>query len=276
VLLVAAGLMIRSLTNLVAADRGFDPRNVLTMDLQLTGPQYRSQGSQLAFHRQLLDQLGALVGVEKAALTWPLFGGWYWDFRVEGEPPASPGQEEMRAAYKAVSPEYFETMKISLLRGRFFEESDRLASAPVVIVDQSLAARYWPDGDWIGRRLKTNTGDPNAPWAEVIGVVGHVKNEAKAGPQKQIYQPLFQKVLPRVSVVLRTTRDPRASRPPSTHGSPDGPAAHLRPTLDEYFGSTPHPAVHYFCWRPLREWALLPGHGDLRITRYSISRRTGI
>jgi putative ABC transport system permease protein len=279
VLLVAAGLMTRSLVNLVAADRGFDPRNVLTMTLQLTGEQYDSQESKLAFHQQLLDRLGALPGVEKAALTWPLFRGWHWRFQVEGEPPALPDQEKASAAYKVVSPGYFEVMKIKLLQGRFFEERDRLASPPAAIVDQSLAAQFWPHGDWIGRRLKVNPGDPNAVWAQVIGVVGHVKNEAKAGPQMQIYQPLFQKVLSRVSIILRTTRNPLKSVPAvknTVYGMDRQQLISDARPLDDYLWFDT--LIERFVASLLAAFAafalLLSATGIYAITRYSISRRT--
>jgi putative ABC transport system permease protein len=279
VLLVAAGLMARSLANLVAADRGFDPRNVLTMSLQLTGEPYSSQESRLAFHQQLLERLETLPGVEQVALTWPLFRGWTWRFQVEGEPPALPNQKKTSAAYKAVSPAYFEAMRISLLQGRFFGEQDRLAAPPVVIVDQSLAARFWPDGDWIGRRLKTSPGDPNALWAEVVGVVAHVNNEAKAGPQMQIYQPLFQKVLSRASVVLRTTRDPLksvAAVKDVVHQMDRKQLISNARTLDDYLWFDT--LMERFIASLLAAFAafalLLSATGIYAVTRYSISRRT--
>jgi putative ABC transport system permease protein len=279
VLLVAAGLMTRSLVNLVAADRGFDPRNVLTMTLQLTGESYGSQQSRLAFHQQLLDRLDELPGVEKAALTWPLFGGWHWRFQVEGQPPALPDQEKTSAACKAVSPGYFEATKIKLLQGRLFEERDRLAAPPVVIVDRSLAAQFWPDGDWIGRRLKVNPGDPNALWAEVIGVVAHVKNEAKAGSQMQIYQPLFQKALSRVSVVLRTTRDPLksvAAVKNTVYGMDRQQLISDARPLDDYLWFDT--LIERFVASLLAAFAafalLLSATGIYAITRYSVSRRT--
>lgn len=210
VLLVAAGLMIRSLMNAVTADRGFDSSGVLVMDLQLTGEDYANSESRRAFHQQLLDQLGSVSGVEKAALTFPLFYGVNWYFHVEGEPVVLADREATIATYKTVSADYFEAMRIRLLQGRSFDERDLPGSPPVVIVDETLAAHYWPDGDWIGRHIKTNKGtDPNSPWAEVIGVVRHVSNSLGGDTQMQVYQPLSQKTLPRVSVVLRAKSDPK-------------------------------------------------------------------
>jgi putative ABC transport system permease protein len=210
VLLVAAGLMVRSLVNAATAERGFDSERVLVMDLQLAGEKYATPESRLAFHQQLLRQLGDTSGVEKAALTFPLFAGMSWYFHVEGESLAAPNQEGTSATYKIVSPGYFEAMGIRLLQGRFFDERDQVGSPPVVVVDATLAARYWPAGDWIGKRVKTNKGtDPNTPWSEVVGVVGHVKNGIETDAEMQIYQSLSQKVQPVVSVVLRARSDPK-------------------------------------------------------------------
>jgi predicted permease len=210
VLLIAAGLMIRSLFDVFTADRGFDSHNVLVMDLHLLGENYAGEQSQAAFHRQLLDRLGAIRGVEKAALTGPLFSTQSQRFHVEGEAPAPPGQQAATASYRAVSPGYFQAMGIQLLRGRFFEDSDRLASSPVVIVDQTLALRYWPNGDWIGKRLKmSESDDPNVPRAEIVGVVRHVRDAYETQARMQMYLPLSQKTFPRVSIVLRTARRPQ-------------------------------------------------------------------
>lgn len=210
-LLIAAGLMVRSLVNLVTADKGLNSRNVLVMDLRLTGERYASKESKAAFYQQLLDQLGSTTGIEQAGLTWPLFGGSLWYFHVEGQGIPSAGQEGTLATYKAVSPEYFEALEIRLLKGRFFSEKDYIGSPSVVIVDEILARHYWPDENWIGRRIKTGqASDPNSQWAQVVGVVGHVKNNIKSDSQMQIYQPLFQKSLPGALVILRTKSDPMA------------------------------------------------------------------
>ncbi|MCU0913826.1 MAG: ABC transporter permease [Planctomycetes bacterium] len=211
VLLVAAGLMIRSLVNFARMDRGFDPRNVLALDLELAPERYGSREARLAFHRRLLQELGTVPGIDKVALTSSLLGGWHWPVHVPDEPVAPSGEEPRMVLHKAVSPGYFETMGIRLLRGRFFDERDQPGAPPVVIVDETLARRYWPDGDAVGQRLQTGDGaGPNPPWAEVVGVVRNVKHWAEADSSMQVYQPFLQKALPWVSVVLRTTGDPKS------------------------------------------------------------------
>lgn len=146
-------------------------------------------------------------------------------------------------------------------------------------MDQTLAAHCWPEGDWIGRRIKTTTGDdPNIPWAEVVGVVGHVKNEAKADPQMQIYQPLFQGALARVVVVLRATGDPMSlvAAVKSTVYQMDRQQliADAR-TLDDYLWFDT--LIQRFVASLLAVFAavalLLSATGIYAITRYSVSRR---
>ncbi len=202
VLLVAAGLMIRSLANVLTADPGFNPRNVLTMHVELGGGATRRQ--------QLLDQLRAMPGVKEAGLAAPLFGGWSWYVYVEGA-PVPPADQAASATYKLVSPGYFEAMGIRLLQGRAFNEQDQVASNLVAVVDESLARRYWPNGDAVGKRIQYGKGpDLNSPWFEIIGVVGHVKNEGIEADdtQMQVYQALSQRGANAVSVIVRTQGDP--------------------------------------------------------------------
>jgi len=167
VLLVAAGLMVRSFVNVATADPGFDPKNVLTMRVML--------GKDAAKHQELLDRTRALPGVKRAALTSPLFTGWKWYVCPEGN--AVPPTDRQAVIFKAVSPGYFEAMGIRLLRGRTFDERDRADSKPVAIVNEDLVKRYWPQGDAIGKRMQyAKTPDPNATWLEIIGVVAPVTN----------------------------------------------------------------------------------------------------
>lgn len=200
ILLVAAGLMIRSLMNVVSADPGFRPENVLTMDL------YLDHGR----HQELLDQVQAIPGVEKAALTYPVLGGWRNYFCVEGQAVPSPEQAPT-AEYRRVTTDYFAVMGIRLLQGRLFNEWDRADSQPVAIVDETLAKRYWPEGDAVGKHLQPgDRPDSSAPWLEIVGVVGNTRNAGvEADAQMQIYWQVFQHAArPSTSIVLRASADP--------------------------------------------------------------------
>jgi len=205
ILLVAAGLMIRSLMNVVGADPGFRPENVLTMDLYLDNGR----------HQELLSQVQAIPGVEKAALTYPVLGGWRNYFCVEGQAIPSPEQAPM-AEYRRVTPDYFAVMGIRLLRGRLFNEWDRADSQLVAIVDETLAKRYWPEGDAVGKRIQPGDHpDPSAPWTEIVGVVGNTRNAGvEAEAQMQIYWQVFQHdARPSTSIVLLASADPAAITP---------------------------------------------------------------
>jgi putative ABC transport system permease protein len=130
---------------------------------------------------------------------------------VEGE-PAPPPERTVVADYRTVSPGYFETMQIPLLRGRRFDERDQIGSGPVVIVDQTLAERYWPDANPIGKRIQLRrSANPNVPWFEIIGIVGHVKGSGiKENWRMQVYRPLLQKASSSWgSIVIRTVADPK-------------------------------------------------------------------
>jgi predicted permease len=280
VLLVAAGLMMRSLVNVVTTDRGFNPEGVLVMDVRSTGAKNTGPESHAAFHRQLLDRLESLPGVEKAGLTWPLLTGWSWRVYVEGQPAPLPGADGTPATYKAVSPGYFETMRIPLLRGRSFDERDQVRSPPVVIVDETLARRCWPAGDWIGRRVKTDRGtDPNSPWAEIVGVVGHVKNNVDADTDVQVYKPILQDVRSFASVVLRTKGDPKTyiDAVKKTIGQIDSRqlVANAR-TLDEelWYNALVRRLVTTLLAAFAAGAMFLSAAGIYAVTRYTMARRT--
>jgi len=200
VLLVAAGLMVRSFVNVVTADPGFDARNTLTARVALGGNAEKC--------RELLDRTRAIPGVEKVALSFPLFTGWKWYACAEGVPAAS--AEQLPVLYKVVSPGYFETMGIRLLQGRTFNEEDRADSKLVVVVDETLARHYWPQGDVIGRRIQYGKSpDPNEAWFEIVGVVAQVKNDGiEGGSAMQVYRPLFQRPSSTPTLILRTEGDP--------------------------------------------------------------------
>jgi putative ABC transport system permease protein len=207
VLLVAAALMMRSLVNM-ADNLGFNPRNILLMDFELSGSKYARPEAALSFYTQLLDQLRAIPGVGKASLEGGQDGT---ALCVEGEPSPLPGRA-IQVDCRIVSPGYFETMQIPLLRGRCFDERDYSGAGPVGIVDQTLAERYWPNGNPIGRRIQLGkTPDPNLAWIEIVGVVGHIKGETvDEDSRMQVYRPLFQEAPRRWgSILIRTTSDPK-------------------------------------------------------------------
>jgi predicted permease len=175
-LLVGAGLLIRTFVALNGVNPGLDPHNVLTFDLSLSEAHYKDQSARAAFFNRFLEKLSALPGVEAASIvTRPPFLGYNgWGF-VTSENPDPPSDSQPDASYQVIAPDYFKVLRIPLLEGRFFLPSDRTGSAPVAIINQTLARTYWPNQDPIGKQLSI---DPKVyPWVTVVGMVGDVHRQ---------------------------------------------------------------------------------------------------
>ncbi|HEX8144506.1 MAG TPA: ABC transporter permease [Pyrinomonadaceae bacterium] len=216
-LLVGAGLLIKSFLNLSRSDVGFDPNNVLTMRISLPEARYKENAQTVNFYERLMQRVQTLPGVEKAGLTrgLPMNGGIESGITVEGQEVANT-KDTVVAVNLTVTPDYFRAMNIPLVRGRYFTDQDKTGSPPVVLVDEMLAARFFPTEDPIGKRLKLGGMESPFPFMQIVGVVKHVKHY---GPDEEgrveIYRPYFQ--LPQIpdaqygrSMVLavRTTTDP--------------------------------------------------------------------
>jgi putative ABC transport system permease protein len=208
VLLVGAGLMIKSLLRLLDVDAGFDQRNLLTMQVALPGARYAESEAQVSFHKQLLARLESLPGVKGAATVsvLPLVGGDTGGFNIEGEPPAA-GREKRECNLRTISTSYFDVMGISLIKGRRFTEYDNQNSPNVVIVNQTLAARFFPDQEPVGKRIILTFGQ-GAPW-QIIGVVSDEKVvELDQRTTPVIYFPYLNDSDLFMSVLVRTESDP--------------------------------------------------------------------
>ena len=216
ILLVGAGLLIRSFLRLMNVDPGFSPQNVLTMNISLPDSRYGSASPMIAFERQALDRLNALPGVKSAGGVFGLplgngaIGG---DFTVEGQPAPAPGSQPLIASKVVVGGDYFRAIGIPLLRGRYFDEHDSEVAPHVVIVSQSLARHFWPLGEAIGKRLKP--GFENDTWCTVVGVVADTKQYSLSEtPSPSMYLPYAQApgtfMMQDITLVLRTAADPLA------------------------------------------------------------------
>jgi putative ABC transport system permease protein len=213
-LLAGAGLMIKALTHLHHVELGFNPDHLLTLKIPLQGPQYHGTEKQARFFHDLVPRLETLSGVESVSLSRgvPIRGWAGWNFLTADNPHPVAG-EVPDANYVVVGPHYFTAMQIPIARGRVFSEFDTPTSEPAVIVSQSLANKYWPGQDPIGKRLKIS-GDANdntQPWRAVVGVAGNVRSEGQYAPFiPEIYVPYTQVpwiLYPR-TIVVRTTVEP--------------------------------------------------------------------
>jgi putative ABC transport system permease protein len=213
-LLVGAGLLMRSFIKLQAVDPGFKVDPALTFDLTLPDARYKEMEQQIAFYDQLLPRLRGLPGVQAASAVMglPLAGlDFIISFEVAGRPPVPPAQQPSMQV-RVATPEYFSTLGISLKRGRMFTEDDRLQSPKVVLITEAAAKQYFPNEDPIGKTIKLGWGrGPGKPRAggEVVGVVGDIKAEGLDDPnQPQIYMPLRQWPVSFMTVVLKTSVPP--------------------------------------------------------------------
>jgi len=241
VLLIGAGLLLKSFQRLQSVELGFNPEKLLTMSVSLQTRKYPKEEQALQFYQDLTERLGALPGVRAAGLTAsiPFTGDDNTDnFIVEGHEPAV-GDEGVQAYLSAMTPGNLQAMGIPLLQGRDFLESDKRDSQLVAIIDETLARMYWPDGDAIGKRVET-TGDME--WMTIVGVVGGIKHGALGEKlQPHIYTPLTQSPTVLVKLAIRTEGSPSSAigavRAAVSGLDPDIPMYSIRP-MNEVIGRT--------------------------------------
>jgi predicted permease len=211
VLLVGAGLMLQSLYRLMRVSPGFRPERVLAMGMNLRSTQYSTKEAQLNFWRQVLEHVRALPGVENAALgtTIPFTGNHSRsDITIEGLPLPSLG-EFPHPDFHIVSQGFFSTMGIRLLGGRTFTDADNGKAAPVAIINQTLARRFWPGGEAVGKRILYGHPRPDAKWVTVVGVVGDTRMYGLDSPARfEVYVPLGQMGRGGLELVVRSAKDP--------------------------------------------------------------------
>lgn len=190
-LLVGAGLLMRSFIALRRVDAGFDPRGVMTMTFSITGTREAEPGVRTAFYRELLARVRAFPNVSAAGMInhVPIAGdNWGTPFAVEGRPRPLPG-ESPSATYRVVLPGYFAAMRIPLRRGRDFSDADNVGTPRVVIVNEHMAQTVWPGADPIGKRITLD----DSTWVAVVGVAKNVVTSALAAPpEMEMYLPYLQ------------------------------------------------------------------------------------
>jgi putative ABC transport system permease protein len=210
VLLVSAGLLIKTFVRLQEANFGFDPRNVLTARLGLPKAKYAKTEQRIAFYTQLIERLKTTPGVDSVGLnvSLPLSGGWSQTFGIEGKT----FDVRPHGYVGLVSGDYFKTMGVPLLSGRTFAESDNKTGMPVVIVDTNIVRAYFGSEDPIGKRLAINMpGEyPENTLFTIVGVVGAVRhtNPLEKDTKGQYYLPYTQISIPETALMLKTAVDP--------------------------------------------------------------------
>ncbi|MFN2564416.1 MAG: ADOP family duplicated permease [Gemmatimonadaceae bacterium] len=193
VLLTTAGLVVRSVQSMRAVDAGFDARNVVSMTVSLKGTkQAAPKQRRAAFFQDLLRQVRAVPGVEDASAInhLPMHGDhWHFPFAIEGRPRSWPA-EHGSASFRVVQPGYFRTMRVPVLRGRDFTAEDQAAGAHVVVVNETLARRGWPNESPIGQRITVDDPATGPDWFTVVGVVSDVRQGSwMEGSSEEMYFP---------------------------------------------------------------------------------------
>jgi putative ABC transport system permease protein len=210
VLLVGAGLLLKSFHKLQAVNPGFNPQNLLTMRVSLSGPRYQEDAAIVTFYDQLVEKLKASPDVQSVATRSYLPVALNEDyanlsFIVEGQAP-DPANRPI-AYYNAISPDLFHTMQIPLLKGRAFDTHDVMKAPNVVIINETLARRYFPGIDPLGKRMTLNDENPKEEdWATIVGVVKDTKQRELSGETAaEMYLPFAQSPHRSMALMIRTT-----------------------------------------------------------------------
>ncbi len=210
VLLVGAGLMTRSFAELMRVSPGFEPRNLLAVQIYLPQAKYKTPVDRTRFYMEAMRRIGALPGVQSAAGVsalpmYPVGIDFALPFTIEGKAPPANG-EEPRADIRMATPGYFETMKIALRNGRVIDDRDRPGAPGAMVINETMARRYFPGENPIGRVVRNPHGA-----AQVVGVVGDVKHYGlDSEPRAELFMPAWQQPLNGMALVVRTASDPQA------------------------------------------------------------------
>ena len=213
VLLIGAGLLVRSFVAMNRVELGFDPRNILALRVDLPDARYPQSAQVTAFYDDLASRLRALPGAESVGLgssvllpALPQSA----TLSVQGRPPLDASVRNVPVPYDSITPGFFTTLRIPLIRGRLFTEADNSTARRVVVVNESLVRRFFPDGDALGKNVTFgNPVDSGTQWATIVGIVGDTRRGGvDREPWAEVYYPLAQAPDTRMYALIRTTGDP--------------------------------------------------------------------
>jgi putative ABC transport system permease protein len=234
VLLVGAGLVVRTVSHLAALDLGFNPDGLAVAQINLPGQRYESRDAQLEFERAVVERVSQIPGVESASASvgFPIVGGMMAGLVLRGEPADAAAHE---IAYLSVAPDFLPQIGARLIAGRPLSTGDRAHTAPVVVINEAMARLYWPQGNAIGSQVHIGPGTPDEAWITIVGVVADMRTH---GPTEIVrpaaYGSTWQYSWPRRHISVRTAPGRMATLGPEVRAAiravdPGIPAATLTP-----------------------------------------------
>ena len=238
VLLVGAGLLVKNFQGLVNVNESYSPQTLLTMNLKLPQTQYAKPAARLAFHEHILERLSSAPGVRSASLVsdvpYSNGGGLPTDdFSIGGRPPAERG-ERIEAIIETITPNYFRVLNIALRDGRLLTDADGAEALPVAVISESLARRYFPNENPLGKHIKVGKTDSDRPWMTVVGIVDDVHYMWIVRENFPTIYRSFRQAPPFfTSIMLRTPGDPlqfiSTARAQISAADPDLPLYNVKP-----------------------------------------------